>query len=1453
MNEWESKFTEETLDRGRALYFNNKVVDLKKTAKGYAAAVLMRQRFEVSMMEVASGAVHMNCKCPAARGGRNCEHMAALMYAVQAAETAEKSKADEAELLEKWRMLDKKLERKKVRAAQEEKQKKEKQIQKQMVRREASMSEEEKNRKAQMKAEKAREEQRRREEEKAEEEKRLRAEQKAIEEQKRLEEEREQKRLAREKRKAERERQKEEQKRLAQEAAQAEYEKRKAEEERREKIRRQKAEEAKMRAEKKRRQKEEAERLKEKKRLEEEKRAKEEAAFHAAEEKRRQEEERRQREIMKKIEEEKIRKERERQKREEEYTTLGGQWEEETSMESPNYGNEMESLEKYRYYDAALIRNSVTVSQKTILEGKRLLEQGKIGQAEIMSGFSYGYSDRAGQLDTKGKEGNWEFPIRIQFSRDKVSFFECGCKRCYNDYYSRYHVEKITCPYKAGALLMLEQFLERNNIGDSTDYAGEYLLSAYERKRVNFALTDTESGKESLRLIPRLVRKDGKLSLSFKVGENKLFVIKKLDVFCNNVKNSATDIYGTNTELNHAITNFTEEGKDWIRLINSIVTEEKEFQQRLQESSRYYGTVKDSIGGNLNLFGWRLDELYKMLDKKEIDFEDRDSNSKKKVVLTCAERDPKINMTITEDEIAKNEFHGIVVKGNLPAFYHGTDTAYFIDDKHLNRVSEDFALKTEPLEKLVSSGGNFLFHVGRNRMSEFYSKLLPKFEEIADITETDPGKFRSYLLPEPRFTFYLDAEEGDASCRIYVNYGDREFSVVELEEKANKESLELFRDYGREREVLYHAMQWLPEVDLSKGELRCYKDEQTIYRLMKSGTEKLMELGEVRCTKRFLGKREVRKVKVSVGVSVSSNLLELDVTTEDVSAAELLDILKSYRKKQSYFRLKNGAFVDLEEPSLEMLSELTEAMNLKDKELLKGKLKVPMFRTLYLDKLLEESEGVYSTRDSHFREVVKGFKTVKDADYEEPETLSKIMRKYQKDGYKWLRTLETWKFGGILADDMGLGKTLQVIAVLLAAKKEGKKGTSLVVSPASLVYNWGAEFEKFAPELKVSLITGNQEERQNKLDALQEADVIVTSYDLLKRDIASYEDKEFLYEIIDEAQYIKNHTTATAKAVKVIHSAFRYALTGTPIENRLSELWSIFDYLMPGFLYSYEVFKREIETPIVKNNDEKAMKRLQKMVGPFILRRLKENVLKDLPDKLEEYRYVRLGEKQQQIYDGQVLHMKEQLARQDKDDFNKNKLQILAELTRLRQICCDPSLCLENYKGETAKLEACLELIQSAIDGGHRILVFSQFTSMLEILQSKLDEQKIGYYVITGSTTKEKRMNLVKCFNEGETPVFLISLKAGGVGLNLTGADVVIHYDPWWNLAAQNQATDRAHRIGQKKKVTVYKLIARHTIEEKIQKLQETKKDLADQVMGGESAAGLGSMSREELMELLEI
>lgn len=523
------------------------------------------------------------------------------------------------------------------------------------------------------------------------------------------------------------------------------------------------------------------------------------------------------------------------------------------------------------------------------------------------------------------------------------------------------------------------------------------------------------------------------------------------------------------------------------------------------------------------------------------------------------------------------------------------------------------------------------------------------------------------------------------------------------------------------------------------------------------------------------------------------------------------------------------------------------------------------YRALYLDAQLKENPVVSAVKDKSFKSLVRNMKTIEDNDFEVPESLDKILREYQKRGFLWIKTLNYNGFGGILADDMGLGKTLQVIAFLLseflerrntvveniAVKETGKlQRNTLIVAPASLVYNWSSEIQRFAPELTAKMVTGTAAERRQILAEADSEDILLTSYDLLKRDISEYEGYKFRCEIIDEAQYIKNANTQAAKAVKEVQADFRLALTGTPVENRLSELWSIFDYLMPGFLYSYKKFREEVEIPAVQNSDEDAMKRLQKMIRPFVLRRLKKEVLTDLPDKLEENMFVQLTGEQQKLYDAHVKRMMLMLDKQSEEEFKTSKITILAELTKLRQICCDPSLIFADYKADSAKVDMCLNMISNAVESGHKILLFSQFTTMLDHLAKRLEEEKISYYMLTGSTSKEKRAQMVENFNTDDTQVFCISLKAGGTGLNLTAADIVIHFDPWWNLAVQNQATDRAHRIGQKNVVNVYKLIVKDTIEENILKLQEKKRELADQILEGEGLNG-GSFTKEELMELL--
>ena len=670
--------------------------------------------------------------------------------------------------------------------------------------------------------------------------------------------------------------------------------------------------------------------------------------------------------------------------------------------------------------------------------------------------------------------------------------------------------------------------------------------------------------------------------------------------------------------------------------------------------------------------------------------------------------------------------------------------------------------------------------------------------------------------------------------------------------KPSELPLPAYRDLNQEQEALEQVYNYFPEYNEQKEAWCSDSSADQVFRVLTEGTDTLLEYGEVEGTESFRRQKLRKMPPIQVGVGVESDLMNLSITTDDMSLDELAALLDGYRKKKKYYRLKSGEFIRLEESgSLDVLQAMMDSMGVSVKEFTKGKMHLPLYRALYLDKMLEEHDELASDRDHAFRELVKNFKTIKDSDFSVPASLKKIMRNYQVYGYKWMRTLAGVGFSGILADDMGLGKTLQMISVLLADKLEhAVPHTSLIVCPASLVYNWQEELQRFAPELKTVPVAGTAAVRKDIIEDWQSWDVMITSYDLLKRDISHYEDKAFFYHVLDEAQFIKNPKAGVSKAVKVIHSNHRMALTGTPIENRLSELWSIFDFLMPGFLYDYAEFHNRYENPITKDKDEEAAGRLKRMVGPFILRRLKGDVLKDLPEKIEEVRYAKFDTEQQHLYDAQVAHMTSMLESGELSS-GKDKIRILAELTKIRQLCCDPSLILENYAGGSAKREAVLDLIRSAMDGGHRMLLFSQFTSMLELLEEDLKKENISYYKITGSTPKEERIRLVHAFNENSTPVFLISLKAGGTGLNLVGADMVIHYDPWWNLAAQNQATDRAHRIGQKHKVSVFKLIAKNTIEEKILKLQEAKKDLADAIISGEGES-LTSLTAEELVELLQ-
>ena len=912
--------------------------------------------------------------------------------------------------------------------------------------------------------------------------------------------------------------------------------------------------------------------------------------------------------------------------------------------------------------------------------------------------------------------------------------------------------------------------------------------------------------------------------------------------------------FGTKTDLTLGKEYIKPESVKWMTFIENFLAQEqiqlRQFTARLKYSNYYSYSIpetKDSI----DLTGQILDDFFNTAIGDTIEYTDKTGLKKDKRNLRFRLRDLPVTLKISANHGPGNVIDGILMTGDLPEIIKGINRRYYITEDALNCIPDE---RSAALKAVLDAehGGYVRIMIGRHHLPNFYHKVLPSLREIVHIesSESDEELIRTILPPEPEFITYLDVDSGNLVGRADVYYDNTRFALTDL---LNNDSPESFRSFEAEGSMLDLLLRYLPHYDPSYRILFAPKDAELTFDLLDRGIPEILQRSEVRMTDRFKALKVRNRSKFDVGLSVESNLLDISVTSSDLSPEELLDILYSYKKKKKFITLKNGDFFKLDDnESIARLVEMMEALHVSAKEFVTGKMHIPAYRALYLDKMMEASQDIYATRDSRFKSLIKEFKTIEDADFEVPKTLKGTLRKYQSVGYRWLRTLDAHSFGGILADDMGLGKTLQVITVLLAVKNEnpGNFRPALIVTPASLVYNWKEELAAFAPSLTVSLIAGTAKERAAMIAAWQDSDVLVTSYDLLKRDISEYEGKRFRFLVADEAQYVKNRTTAAAKSLKLVAADTRFALTGTPIENRLGELWSIFDYLMPGLLYSYDEFRTGFEAPIMKSENEEVREQLRKMVTPFILRRKKTDVLKDLPDKLEEVRYAHMESKQQKLYDGQVVRMRKKLQSASETDFRKGKIEILAELTHIRQICCDPSLMLEDYDGRSAKRELCLELIDSLIDGDHRALIFSQFTSMLEKLEEDLKKRGFEYYKITGATPKAKRMELVKAFNEGTVPLFLISLKAGGTGLNLTGADVVIHYDPWWNTAVQDQATDRAHRIGQTKIVNVYKLIVKGTIEEKIVEMQMSKQKLADDILSGEGVAS-AALSREDLLELL--
>ena len=1056
-------------------------------------------------------------------------------------------------------------------------------------------------------------------------------------------------------------------------------------------------------------------------------------------------------------------------------------------------------------------------------------------------------------LDADGSEH--ETQVSIDEDENQIVGSLCSC----SDFYQS---EGLCCHCVA----ILLKYISRRHIQTSfpskkQNRIGQTLIESYiHQSSGSHYPAEASETKVLIELEPILHNQYHKLSVDFKIGTSKKYVIKDLLEFARLIRQGELFQYGKNLKFFHEPEAFTTESRNMLAFIMQRIEEYEYHFHCVQDSTYRFQTMKALR--YLPLSPTAVDMFLNMMIGHTLQF-DLDDHIRP---IYVTDGDPELTLELKAED---SDTYHLTIEDCL--ILSGARTFWILKDKILYRCSEAFKKDMQPYLTELNRQKVREITLSEKQLRPFYGSVLKHLEAHTDF-HTEGVDLTDYEPPEAHFSIYLDnPAENIISCTAYARYDEETFSLatpISCEDG--------FRDASMENRILTAIQTYFQPAAISGNEdspvadadFIISHDDQAAFLFLEQGLPHFYELAEVFISSNMKRIRILSAPRTAVGVSVSNGLLEIDIHSDSLPYEELAGILNSYRRRQKYYKLKSGEFLKLENNSLSVLSELADGLRLSEQAIRGGRISVPLYRASYIDAVLtSHNSDIQSHRDRYFKSLIRDMKSVADSDYEVPDAMKPILRDYQKTGYRWLCTIAQLGFGGILADDMGLGKTLQIITLLEHARLEAISKTvdltdtashtacpppvSLIVCPSSLVYNWDSEIEHFAPNLKTLLITGTAQERQELLTHYADYDVLITSYDMLKRDIASYDNLHFHYQIIDEAQYIKNHRTQAARSVCSIHSVTRFALTGTPIENRLSELWSIFEYLMPGFLYPYAYFRSELEQPIVENKDQIAATRLQQLVRPFIMRRLKTDVLKELPDKLEHAVYAQMTDEQNKLYTANTLKLQKDLEQQSDSMFKTSKIQILAELTKLRQLCCDPSLIYQNYHGGSAKLDTCIQLIENAMAGGHKILLFSQFTSMLDVIERRLKAERILYYRLDGSTKSEQRTRLVNAFNENKIPVFLISLKAGGTGLNLTGADIVIHYDPWWNAAAQNQATDRAHRIGQTHTVTVYKLIARHTIEEKILELQENKKTLSDQILS-EKGVTASQLTKEELLQILQ-
>ena len=1011
------------------------------------------------------------------------------------------------------------------------------------------------------------------------------------------------------------------------------------------------------------------------------------------------------------------------------------------------------------------------------------------------------------------KGGN-AYRVNVFFFEDDDLEAKCDCA-AYKTHY--------TCKHIAAVLLSISKHQDhqttfpKKETAQRTDPFPLRMIELFEAEK-----TQETSAKETKLNVHYQIEeqrlhyaKGTYFDVQLKVGESQLYIVKDLAKFLKAIDSNQTLRITATFSYRPAEHAFDPVDLELFDLIKQAIKHEEIYSTELPEMEQR----------EISLPPFLFKQFLEKMASRSVQLIKENKTVSTKINLL--EKLPKITFPI---ELNKDQSFTVNFKdffayqfSSYYQFIHSGDDFYFL--------SPDEKTTFEQMHTILPYRQKNIYHISKDKMTYFIGYVLPKLKSIGQVEISEKAK--QEIKKDPlEIKLYLETHKEALNLSVTFQYGKHQFNpnqsnqttetVMVRDFQAEQDLLNLLKESGFR---VLNQSHWL-------------FNEEKIYQFIYHILPELMEETQVFMSDQVKALRAEQNYQLETNIEVDglTGMLDVSFNIEGISEKDISAVLQALVEKKTYHRLTNGPILELTDDTFHSFQSLADELNLKKRDLSEPHLELAPAKGIQVDHALQEKQSHYSETFKELLTALKEPQAVKD---QVPDTLTAELRDYQVVGYRWFNSLARYQLGGILADEMGLGKTIQAISFILSQKEKERAHPSIVIAPASLIFNWKKEFKMFAPSLNVDVIMGTKTERLEKIEANDKPDVWITSYPLIRQDIEDYQDIFFDVLILDEAQAIKNHLTQTAKATRKIQARQRFALSGTPIENRLEELWSIFQTISPGFLGSKQDF---VQYPTDY---------IRKITKPFILRRLKEDVLPELPEKLEFEKYSELTKEQKEIYLAYVDRIQQKLDSViESDQFGQEKIEILAGLTRLRQICCHPSLFLENYQGESGKLELLLTIVEQLRAENRRILIFSQFASMLHIIGEELAKYGYQTFHLDGQTPIKDRVNMTEAFNQGEKEIFIVSLKAGGTGLNLTGADTVILFDLWWNPAVEEQAAGRAHRIGQTKKVEVIRLITEGTIEEKIFQLQEKKRKLVDEVIQpGETL--LSSLSANELKELL--